>query len=251
MIAPVFHILRRELAAYLNTPIGYVFVVFFLLLSCSFYVFLALFVEGVSDMRGFFSWIPIFFLIFVPAISMRLWSEDRKLGTLELLLTFPLRTWQAVLGKFLAGLLFLALTMLLTLHLPIVLDTYLRPENQPGLDWGPVIGSYLGTLVLGMVYLSVGAFASSLTGDQIVAFVIGATLNGVFFLIGFPPFVSWIRDFSSEWGPRTAEFVQRFGVSYHYDSIARGVVDTRDIVYALTVTGFFLFLNHLVIERRR
>ncbi|MCZ7644695.1 MAG: ABC transporter permease [Planctomycetota bacterium] len=250
-MGPTYHIMKRELKAYFNTPIGYVFVVFFLLLSCSFYVFLTLFVEGVADMRGYFRWVPVIFLIFVPAVTMRLWAEERKLGTLELLLTFPVRTWQAVLGKFLAGLAFLAFTMLLTLHLPILLDTVLRPEQGLGLDWGPVIGCYIGTMVLGMVYLSVGAFASSLTGDQIVAFVVGATLNGVFFLIGFPPFVGWIRDFSSRWGPGLAEFVQRFGVSYHYESVARGVIDTRDLVYAVTVTGFFLFLNHLVIERRR
>lgn len=241
----LYSIMRRELAAYFNTPIGYVFVVFFLVLSCALFVTLNLFVEGVAEMRGFFSFLPILFLFFIPSISMRLWAEERKAGTLELLLTFPIRTWHAVLGKFFAGVVFLCVALLLTLHLPIVL--WLLSAQGAGPDIGPIIGGYLGTIFLGMVYLAVGSFASSLTSDQIVAFVIGASLNGLLFLISFPMIVNWIRDFS----PRLAVTVSSFGVGHHFESISRGVVDSRDLVYALTVCGFFLFLNVLVIERRR
>jgi ABC-2 type transport system permease protein len=237
-------IYRRELGAYLNTPIGYVVVIAFLLLSSYLYVAMSLFVSGQAEMRDFFQYLPFLFLIFVPALAMRLWAEERQLGTLELLLTFPVRSWQAVLSKFLAGLTFLAFMMALTSPLPVALAFLAAP---PGPDWGPIVGGYLGSLVLGMVYLSIGAFASSLTRDQIIAFVIGVAISAVFFLMGFPPVVNIIRDMS----PEVATAIQRFGVIPHFESISRGVVDTRDVIYALTVSGFFLLLNVLVIERRR
>lgn len=244
-MSAMWTLLRRELGAYFNTPIGYVFIVFFLVLSKSLFVFTSLFTDGVAELRDFFYWMPFIFLLFVPAISMRLWAEERKQGTLELLLTFPLRTWQAVLGKFLAGLVFLGVAVLLTLDLPLAL--YLLRGAGPGPDVGPILGGYLGTLVLGMVYLAVGSFASSLTRDQIVASVVGFFLNGVLVLIGVPAFVAIIRDHS----PGLAYTVQSFGILGHFESISRGVVDSRDVLYALTMTGFFLFLNVLVIERRR
>lgn len=235
-------ILRRELGAYFNTPIGYVFISFFLLLTCWLYVG-TLFQQGNAEMRQYFGLLPLFFLFFVPAISMRLWAEERKLGTLELLLTMPIKSWQAVVGKFLAGLIFIMITLALTIHIPLTLWCL----GKPGPDFGPIIGGYLGALVLGMIYLSIGSFASSLTADQIVAFVIGISMNFMFFLMGYRPVLDWIKDFS----PNLASIVERFGVDYHFESISRGVVDTRDVIYALSITGFFLFLNVLVIERRR
>lgn len=238
-------ILRRELGAYFNTPIGYVFMIFFLGVSCWMYV-LRLFSEGIAEMRMWFGLLPFLFLIFIPAVSMRLWAEERKQGTLELLMSFPVRTWQAVLGKFLAGVLFLAITLALTVQLPAAL-WLLSPAKGPGVDFGPIIGGYLGAMMLGMVYLAIGGFASSLTRDQIVAFVVGMSICFFFYLLAYDPFLDVIRDFS----PTAAARLERFGVGYHFESIARGVVDIRDIVYALTVSGLFLFLTVLVIERRR
>lgn len=241
-MGPTISIMRRELGAYFNTPIGYVFTSFFLLLTCFFYV-KDLFAQGVAEMRGYFENLPLFFLIFIPAISMRLWSEERKLGTMELLMTMPVKSWQAVLGKYLAGFAFIILMLLLTFPLPVALNVLGNPDN------GQLIGGYLGALVLGMVYLSVGAFASSLSGDQIVAFVLGITICFVFFLLGHGDVVGFIKN---ELGfPGAASVIERFGVIYHFQSISRGVVDTRDVIYAFSVTGLFLFLNVLVIERRR
>jgi len=233
-------ILRRELGAYFNTLIGYVIITFFLLLTCWFYVG-ELFLRGTAEMRQYFNLMPLFLLIFVPAISMRLWAEERKLGTLELLLTLPVKTWQAVLGKYLAGLIFLIVMLLLSCHLPITLRVLGNP------DPGHIVSGYLGAIVLGMIYLSIGAFASALTSDQIVAFIIGISISFVFFLMGQQDVLSWLKD----WSPAVAQVVERFGVGYHFESITRGVLDTRDIIYALTVTGLFLFLNMLVIDRRR
>jgi len=255
-------ITRRELGAYFNTPIGYVFMIAFLLLSSFLYV-KDLFVSGVAEMRVFFEWIPILFMIFIPGIAMRLWSEERKLGTMEVLMTLPVRTWQVVVGKFTAGMLFLIATLLMTSYLPLTLY-WLRPEHSPGPDFGVIAGGYLGTLCLGMVFLAVGAFSSSFTGDQIVAFIIGIFINAILLFISFPPFLALLRDI--EWigvrfwgmtlgmhvnGVDLANFVQRLGVFYHFESISRGVVDSRDILYAISMTALFLFLNIMVIERRR
>jgi ABC-2 type transport system permease protein len=149
-------VMRRELGAYFNTPIGYVFIVFFLLVTCWRFADVV-FIENSAEMREFFGFLPLIFLFFVPAISMRLWAEERKLGTLELLMTMPIKTWQAVLGKFLAGMVFIIVTLALTLHIPLLLKILGNP------DPGPIIGGYLGAIVMGMIYLSIGSFASSLT----------------------------------------------------------------------------------------
>lgn len=237
-MSPTLSITKRELGAYFNTPIGYVFIIFFLLLTCYLYI-QKLFMTNVADMREYFGSLTFMFLFFIPAISMRLWAEERKLGTLELLMTMPIKTWQAVLGKYLAGLVVVALMLTLTLHIPLVLGLLGNP------DPGPIIGGYLGAMVLGMVYLAIGAFASSLTSDQIVAFIIAIFINFMFWLLGYA--AMWVKDFSVT----VANIIERFGVDYHFESIARGVVDTRDIIYAVTISGLFLLLNILIIERRR
>ena len=244
-VMPVWHVMRRELGAYFNTAIGYVFLIIFTLAIR--YLFIGnLFIDGVAEMRAFFDWFPFLFLFYIPAISMRLWAEERKLGTLELLMTLPIRTWQAVLGKFLAGLMFVGITLFFTFDIPASL--YGLRGSGPGPDFGPIIGGYMGAMVLAMVYLSMGAFASSLTGDQIVAFVYAVGLNIVAYFVSFPEFLNLIRELLN---PRWAETVQQFGVIHHFNSICRGVVDSRDIIYALSVTGFFLFLNVLIVDRRR
>lgn len=241
-MGPTLSVMKRELGAYFNTPIGYVIIVFFLVISTGMFLE-GFFVQGVAEMRGYFEQLPFLFLFFVPAISMRLWSEERKLGTLELLMTMPMKNWNAVVGKYLAGLLFIVVMLAMTLPIPFVL-AYL---GDP--DVGPIIGGYLGALVLASIYLSIGAFASSLTSDQIVAFVVGLSLSLLMFLLGWRVTYNFLSD---DLGlPAVAQVVQRFGTSYHFESITRGVVDTRDMIYAVTMTGFFLFLNVLVIERRR
>jgi ABC-2 type transport system permease protein len=236
--------MRRELGAYFNTPIGYVIIAFFLLLTCWFYVD-DLFLRGTAEMRQFFDLMPLFMLIFIPAISMRLWAEERKLGTMEVLLTLPVKAWQVVMGKYLAGLVFIVIMLALSLHLPLALASKSILAGNP--DLGQVAAGYAGAIVLGMIYLAIGAFASALTADQIVAFIIGISFSFVFFLMGQQGVLAWVRD----WSPFAADLVERFGVGYHFQSITRGVLDTRDIIYAFTVAGLFLFLNVLVVERRR
>ena len=240
-VKSIFWIFWRELIAYFNTPIGYVFMAFFLLVTKAFYIS-SVFVGNAADMRGFFGLFPFFFLFFIPAISMRLWSEERKLGTLEWLLTLPINAWHAVLGKYLAGLAFVAVMLIFSFDIPIFLKVYGNP------DMGPIIGGYLGAMVLGMIYLAIGSFASSLTSDQIIAFVIAASIGLIFFLMGYSPVLDWMKE---SLGANFTSKVQLFGIDSHFESISRGVVDTRDVLYALSISGVFLFLNYLVIDRRR
>ena len=236
-----YSVFRREFGAYFNTPIGYVFMAFFLLVTKALFV-TSIFINRAADMRGYFGLMPLFFLFFIPAISMRLWSEERKLGTLEWLLTLPLNAWQAVVGKYLAGLAFIAVFLALTIDIPLFMYAYGNP------DIGPIIGGYLGTMVLGMVYLAIGAFASSLTSDQIIAFVVAVAISFFFYLIGSAAILESIKDI---FGSGFTSFIQVFGIDYHFESICRGVVDSRDVVYALSMSGIFLFLNYLVIDHRR
>lgn len=242
---------RRELAAYFCTPLGYVFAVIFLFISCAYYAG-SLFQNGKLEMRGLFENLPLLLLFFVPATAMRLWADERKTGTLELLMTYPLPAWQAVLAKFAAGTLFLAAALALTFHLPLLLQFALRPPAPAaGPDWGPILGGYLASLALGMTYLALGAFASSLTGNQVVAFVLAFGLNMLLYLLALPAVLNAVRETLGGAGASLAVQMERFGILGRFNSIARGVLDTRDVVFAASLCGFFLFLNVLVIQRRR
>lgn len=240
---PICTILRRELAAYFNTPIAYVVISVYLIISGVFYVHFG-FSSGMADLRAFFEWQPLIMALLIPALTMRLWAEERQTGTLELLMTFPLRTWQAVAAKFLAASCFVAIMLALTLHLPLIMWGL---ANDPGPDWGPIVGGYLGCMAMGMMYVAIGLFASSLTRDQIVALIIGLAICIFLWLIGFPVFVTMIREFSTD----VAVWVQNFSIIPHFESISRGVLDTRDLIYVVSVGGFFLLLSSLVMERRR
>ena len=185
--------------------------------------------------------LPLFFLFFVPAVTMRLWSEERKVGTYEILFTLPMKTSQVVLGKFLAGYVFLTITILLTCTIPITIAALSNP------DWGPIIGAYLGAILLGGVYLSVGAFASSITENQIVAFIIGVSLSFILLIIGFPSITMFISSAS----PGLAGFFGYIGVTTHFENISKGILDSKDIVYYFSMMFFFLLLNNYQLESKK
>jgi ABC-2 type transport system permease protein len=230
-------IFRKEFNGHFSSPAGFVFLTAFLVLSAWLF-FRIFFLVGQASLRPFFSFMPWLFLFFVPAAAMRAWAEERKLGTDEILLTLPIRDWEAVLGKFLAGLAFLGLAIALTFPLAVVVSALGDP------DPGPMIGGYLGLLLLGASYLAIALFASSLTENQIVAFIVGITLSFVLFIVGEDIVLiavpSWL-----------AAPLRYLGLGQHFASITRGVIDSRDIVYYLLVIGFFLYLNVKSVESRK
>lgn len=233
-------IFLREMKAYFSSPIAYIFVIVFVALTCGLYM-ASFFLAERADMRPFFGLLPVVLLVFVPAISMRLWAEDKKMGTIELLLTFPMKSWQILLGKFLASFLFLTVALAGTATVPIIIRLLGRP------DWGPIIGGYLGSLLLGAFFLSVGVFISGLCKDQIVAFILAAIACFFFFFIGTDFFTAIIGG----WLGGIATFMGNYlGLTRHFEAIQRGVIDIRALVYFVTMTILFLALNAIYLEGR-
>ena len=188
-------------------------------------------------MRGYFELLPWIFLFLCPAITMRLWSEEKKAGTIEFLLTLPVTDWQVVWGKFLGALAFLSIALATTFTLPITI------ASLGNLDWGPVIGSYIGSLLLGGSYLSLGLFISSLTKNQIIAFVLGLAACFGFFIVG--------ANFVLMGAPQFLVPIMNFlGLGNHFYNIAKGVIDTKDLIYYFSFIFIFLWLNARMIESR-
>lgn len=234
-IPNVFAIFRRELRSAFNSPVAYVVMVVFLVIVGWFFTS-NLFVMNLSSMRVVFELVPLVYLFFVPAITMRLLAEEKKSGTLELLTTHPVRDAEIVLGKFLAGWVLLAATLLPTC---CYLITFLVLGT---IDPGPVVTGYLGLLLMGAVYVGIGLFASSLTENQIIAFIVGFLFCLVLFLL------DKILVYLPAGMASTVEFL---GIDTHFGNIARGVVDSRDIIYFLSLIGFSLTLATVSLERRK
>jgi ABC-2 type transport system permease protein len=228
---------KKELMSYFNSPIAYIFLGVFLVVG-NWLFFNSFFLVGQANMRYYFNLLPWIFLFITPAITMRLWSEEKKSGTIELLLTLPVADWQVVIAKFLGALAFLAIALALTLSLPISI-AYLG-----NLDWGPVIGGYLGALFLGGSYLALGLFISSLTKNQIIAFVLSLGACFVFFIIGMDFILSNAPQF-------IAPLMQFLGLASHFNNIGRGVIDSKDVIYYFSFIFIFLWLNVRVIESRK
>lgn len=232
-------ITRREFGAYFNSPIAYVFIAAFLgatmFLFFTYPDFLSL---RQASLDNLFNWIPWVFLFFVPAVTMRLWAEERKSGTLEVLLTMPVTTTQAVLGKFFASVAFLAVAIAGTFPIPVLVCWLGSPDR------GPMIGGYLGALLMGAAYISVGCFLSSITRNQIIAFIISLLVIFGFVIIGQRDIMQYFPDSMA----RTLDYLC---ISSHFASISRGVISSRDILYYFSVTSFFLMLNGIAIESRK
>lgn len=233
----IWAISKKEFLAYFNSPIAYIFITAFLVLV-NWLFFRGFFMINQANMRAFFGLLPLMFLLFIPAVTMRLWSEEKKMGTLELLMTLPVKDFEVVLAKFFASFAFLMISVLLTFSVPITISMIGEP------DMGPIVGGYLGVIFLGGAYLSIGLYFSSLTENQIIAFILAAAFSAVLLIIG--------EDFVLINTP--AFFVPIFrylGLANHFDSIGRGVIDSRDVIYYLSVITFFLFLNIRSLESRK
>lgn len=232
---PVLTIARREFGAYFKSPIAYIVLSVFLLLS-GFFFFNQLYMRGNASMEPFFDNMPLLFLFFGPAIAMRLLAEERGSGTIEMLLTMPVTDWEVVLGKYLGALGLFAVGLALTLPFAVTVAR-LGP-----LDWGPTIGGYLGTLLLGGTYLAIGLFASAMTKSQIVAFIVGLAICFALFVLG---------QFVSSAGPTVGRIVEYISPQFHFAAIQRGVVELRSIVYYLSTITVVLLFTVQVLEARK
>lgn len=235
-------IFRRELRSYFLSPIAYVFGGLFL--------GILLFVASASslqngaqaNMQAFFGLLPFLLLLFVPALTMRSWAEERKQGTIELLMTFPVTGAQLVFGKFTAAVAYLAFVLVLTLGLPLTLAAYGR------LDWTPILGSYLASVLFASSFVAVGMFWSSLTRDQIIAMLVSLVTLLALYMLGYPQLI----ELMAQWLPAVCiDLLNGISPYKYFESIGRGVIDTRDIVYFACFCGFFLYANTLVLQARR
>jgi ABC-2 type transport system permease protein len=236
-------IARRELAGYFISPVAYVFLVIFLLLT-GFFTFTvgAFFERGEASLISFFVWHPWLYLVLVPAVGMRLWSEERRSGTLELLLTMPVTAWQAILGKFLASWAFLAIALALTFPVVITVNVLGSPDN------GIIIAGYLGSVLLAGAYLAISCMTSAMTRNQVVAFILAVVICLFLILCGFNP----VTDLLSRWAsPAFVDTVAAFSVITHFDGFQKGVIDTRDLFYFLSVIGFSLFATGVILRNYR
>jgi ABC-2 type transport system permease protein len=233
---------RRELAGYFATPVAVVFIVIFLVLQGVLTFNLGNFFDrDQADLTPFFSFIPWVFLLLVPAITMRLWAEERRLGTIELLLTLPLRQSEAVIGKFLAAWAFCAVALVLTVPFWITVNLLGQPDN------GVIACGYLGALLVAGSFLAVGAAMSAATKNQVIGFVLGLAVCFVFAVASYP----LVTDFISRGSPALATFARRISVGERFVNFTRGVVELRDLIYFASFIGFFLFLNTVIIEHRK
>ena len=236
-------IVKRELGGYFTSPIAYVFLVIFLLLA-GFFTFTAgaFFERGEASLAAFFGWHPWLYLVLVPAVGMRLWSEERRAGTIELLLTLPVTTWQAILGKFIASWLFLALALALTFPVVLTVNILGEPDN------GAILAGYVGSLFLAGAYLAVTCMTSAMTRNQVVAFILAVVICLFLILAGFNP----VTDLLVRWAsPAFVDTVAAFSVVTHFDGFQKGVLDTRDFFFFLSVIGFALFATGVIIRGHR
>ena len=239
----IITIAKRELRGYFSSPVAFVFIVIFLLLSGFFTFMVARFFEdGQANLQAFFAWHPWLYLFLVPAVGMRMWSEERRLGTIELLLTMPITPWQAIVGKFLAS--WAVVTLALALTFPVVLTVnYLgSPDN------GVIVGGYIGSLLMAGSYLAISAITSAMTRNQVVSFIVAVVISLFLILAGYPPVTNMLVTWASPW---LVDGIAAFSVMTHFESIQKGVIDSRDIIYFLSVIVFCLFNTGIIIRTHR
>ncbi len=239
----IFAITRRELISYFSTPLAYVFIVIFLVLTSTFTFYLGNFYErGQADLSAFFNFHPWLYLFLVPAISMRLWAEERKSGSIELLMTLPIEPREAVLGKFLAAWSFIALALILTFPIWITVNFLGDPDN------GVIFAAYLGSLFMAGGFLAVGAFISATTKNQVIAFILSVVACFGFLLAGF----SLVLDLFSSWAPQAlVDAIASLSFLTHFSNISKGVIDLRDLVYFSLLIAVFLYANTIILHLRK
>src|SRR3954465_11835039 len=226
-------ITKREIGGYFSSPGAYVFIVIFLLL-CGFFTFMlgGFFERREASLMSFFIWHPWLYLFLVPAAALRLWSEERRQGTMELLLTMPITAWQAIVGKFLASWLFLGLALALTFPIVITVNYLGTPDN------GVIFSGYIGSWLMAGAYLAISCITSAMTRTQVVSFIVSVVVCLFFILAGFPPVINLLESWAKPW---MVDTIAAFSVITHFEGFQKGVLDSRDIIFFLSLIGFSLF----------
>jgi ABC-2 type transport system permease protein len=239
----VVAVMKRELASYFATPIAYVFIVIFLVLASVFTFYLGNFYErGQADLAAFFTFHPWLFLFLVPALSMRLWAEERKSGSIELLMTLPLEVWQAVVGKFLAAWIFTGIAIALTFPLWITVNYLGEPDN------GVILAAYIGSFLMAGGFLAVGSCISATTKNQVIAFILSVVACFLLLLAGF----ELVLNFFSGWTPQAVlDAIASLSFLTHFTNISKGVIDVRDLVYFALLIGVCLYANTIVLHLKK
>lgn len=239
----ILAIAKRELSGYFASPVAYVFIVIFLLLTGFFTFMLGQFFDRAeASLEAFFMWHPWLYLFFVPAVGMRLWSEERRQGTLELLMTMPITPWQAIVGKFLASWAFLAVALFLTFPLVLTVNYLGDPDN------GRLLCGYVGSLLLAGGYLAITSMTSAMTRNQVVSFIVSVVICLVMILAGWPP----VTDMFVNWASvDLVDFVAGFSVMTHFEAFQNGVLDSRDVLFFLSMMGFPLFTTSVILRSLR
>ena len=236
-------IAKRELGAYFGTPLAYVFVVIFVALTGAFAFYVDnFFLRGQADLLSFFSYHPWLYLMLVPAVAMRLWAEERKSGTIELLMTLPVAPWEAIVGKFLAAWAFIGVALALTFPMWITVNFLGSPDN------GVIAASYLGSLLMAGAFLAIGSCISALTKNQVIAFIVASAICFVFVMSGqelvLNSFRSWAPDF-------VVTAVASMSFLTHFEQVAKGVIDLPDIIFYVSLIAFWLFANAIAVELKK
>ena len=239
----IWTITKRELAGYFNSPVAYVFLVIFLLMTAAFTFLIGQFIDrGQATLQAFFMWHPWLYLFLVPAVGMRLWSEERRLGTMELLLTMPITLWQCIIGKFLASWIFLTLALAMTFPIWITANYLGDPDNNI------IVASYIGSFFLAGAYLSITSMTSAFTRNQVISFILSVVICLFLVLCGWPP----VTDVVETLAPRSiVEFVAAFSVMPSIEQFNNGQSDSRAVIYFLSVIGFPLFATSIIIRGLR
>jgi ABC-2 type transport system permease protein len=243
-LANIKTITKRELSGYFSSPVAYVFIVIFLLLM-GFFTFMAggFFERGQASLDScFFLWHPWLYLFLVPAVGMRLWAEERRVGTLELLLTMPITAWQAIVGKFLASWIFLLLALALTFPVVITVNYLGSPDN------GVIFAGYVGSFLMAGAYLAISCMTSSMTRNQVVSFIVAVVICLFLVLCGFPPVTNLLTRMDKPW---LVDTVASLSVITHFEWFTKGVLDSRDVIFFLSIIGFSLFTTGVILRSHR
>lgn len=239
----VITIIKRELNSYFATPVAYVFIVIFLVMSGALTFYLGNFYErGQADLIPFFQFHPWLYLFLVPAIAMRLWAEERKTGSIELLMTLPISIGQSVIGKYLAAWMFIGIALMLTFPIWITVNYLGNPDN------GVILAAYLGSFLMAGGFLAIGSCISATTKNQVIAFIITVVICFLFLLAGS----SLVLNFFKVWIPQSiVDAISSLSFLTHYISISKGVIDLRDIIYFFSLIGFWLYANTLIVDLKK